>query len=83
MIKYYIKVILRNLLKIFWLFPIDNKMIYFQSFDGKIMSCNPWYIFKYMYEKNFEYNYVWLLNNEPKANLNRVTFVKKKYVKMD
>ncbi|MBQ3688594.1 MAG: CDP-glycerol glycerophosphotransferase family protein [Bacteroidales bacterium] len=77
MFKYYIKVIIRNLLKIFWIFPIDKKKIYFQSFGGKSMNCNPRYIFKYMYEKYPDYKYVWLLNNEPEERLKGVTYVKK------
>lgn len=77
MLKYYIKVIIRNLLKVFWIFPIDKKKIYFQAFGGKSMNCNPWYIFKYMYEKYPDYKYVWLLNHEPEERLKGVTYVKK------
>lgn len=77
MLKYYIKVIIRNLLKVFWIFPIDKKKIYFQSFGGKSMNCNPWYIFKYMYEKYPDYKYVWLLNKDPENRLKGVTYVKK------
>ncbi len=77
MLKYYIKVLIRHLLKLFWIFPIDNKKIYFQSFSGKSMNCNPWYIFKYMYEKYPEYKYVWLLNHKPNEKLKNITYVKK------
>jgi CDP-glycerol glycerophosphotransferase len=81
MFKYYIKVIIRNLLKVFWILPIDKKKIYFQSFGGKSMNCNPWYIFKYMYEKYPDYKYVWLLNKEPEERLKGVIYVKKNTLK--
>ena len=77
MLKYYIKVIVRNILKIFWLLPIDSKKIYFRSYKGSNMSCNPLYIFMYMHEKYHDYKYIWYLNHELDNQFTNTRFVKK------
>lgn len=59
MLKYFIKFIIRNILKFFWVFPVNNNKIYFQSFGGKKIACNPFYIYKYMKENFPNYTYVW------------------------
>ena len=81
MIKYLIKVIIRNFLKIFWIFPVNQKKIYFQSFTGLKIACNPLAIFNYLYEKHPEYKYVWLVINEPKEKKDNVLYVKRKTVR--
>ena len=49
--------ILRNIAKIFWAFPVRNNRIACISYAGKQFSCNPLYISEYLIEKypnNFE-----------------------------
>ncbi len=76
MLKYLIKVIIRNLLKIFWIFPVNQKKIYLQSFTGLKITCNPLYIFNYLYEIHSEYKYVWLVNKIPEEKKKNVVYVK-------
>ncbi len=81
MLKYYIEVIIRNLLKIFWFFPIEKKQLYFQSFGGESISCNPLYIFRYLHNKYPDFMYVWALNHQPETILKNVNYVKINTVK--
>ena len=65
MLKYFIKIIIRNCLKVFWIFPINPLKICFQSFSGSQPTCNPLYIYKYLSAIHPEYKYVWLVNKIP------------------
>lgn len=49
--------------KVFLIFPVQEK-IFFESFLGESYSCNPRYIFEYMKEKNYNFNYVWSFKNK-------------------
>ena len=77
MLKYCIKIIFRNLLKFFWIFPVNQKKIYLQSFSGMKMACNPLYIFNYLYFLHPEYKYVWLVNKKPMHKIENVIYVKR------
>ena len=57
--------ILRIVLKVFWIFPVKNNVIMFESFEGRQYSDNPKYLYKYILE-NFgnKYRYVWVLNSK-------------------
>ena len=49
--------ITRNVLKIFWIFPVKKNRIAFLSYSGKQYSCNPKYIAHYLrenYPQKFE-----------------------------
>lgn len=76
MLKYYIVNILRKLFQIsFFFFPIRKKRIFFSSFNGKNMSCNPKYIYKNLanlYPDAFEFIWVAEKNKKEKS----VRFVK-------
>ena len=56
--------ICKNLLKIFFIFPIKKNRIVFSSYSGKNYSCNPKYITEYLL-KNNEKNYqiIWAFIN--------------------
>lgn len=61
--------ILRNVLKIFYIFPVKKNVIMFESFEGRQFSDNPKYFYNYLLE-NFgeKYKYVWVLNSNKKIN---------------
>jgi CDP-glycerol glycerophosphotransferase len=62
-IKIAIVFIIRLILRIFYVFPIKNKNIFFISFKGKY-CCNPKYLFEYIYKYyNDKYQYVWCIND--------------------
>lgn len=59
-IKFYTKHILRFLLHLFWIFPVDKKKVYFTSFHGLRFSCNPKYLYNYLLKEfGAYYKYVW------------------------
>ncbi|GHU17485.1 hypothetical protein FACS1894163_08430 [Spirochaetia bacterium] len=66
-IKLVVVSIIRILLRIFWIFPVNTKTILFSSYKGKQYSCNPKYIFEYVYQNYLKkYKYVWCLNEGDK-----------------
>ena len=62
MFKYFAIHIVRVLLHVFYIFPINKKKILLSSFSGKRYFCNPKYIFIDLYEKKPELKYIWCLN---------------------
>lgn len=63
-IKWVVICIVRTVLKVFYIFPIKKNRILFTSFSGKQFSCNPKYIFEYLYEKyNGEMEYIWCISD--------------------
>ena len=63
-IKLAIIFLLRILLKLFYIFPICENRIVFISFYGKQYSCNPKYLFEYIYQNYGSlFQYVWCLNS--------------------
>lgn len=63
-IKLFVSTFLRIVLRIFYLFPIRNKTIVFESFAGKIIGCNPYYIYNYLLLNHPDYKYIWCYNSE-------------------
>jgi CDP-glycerol glycerophosphotransferase len=56
--------ILRFVLHTFLIFPLKPNRIFFDSYNGRQYSCNPKYIFEYLYDKyGMEFNYIWCLND--------------------
>ena len=49
--KFYLFAIIRIILRIFWIFPICKKKIFFISFGGSKIACNPLYIYDKLKEK--------------------------------
>lgn len=78
MIKYLIKNIIRQFLKIFWIIPVNPLKLCFQSFRGLQPTCNPLYIYKYLNEIHPEYKYIWLVKEIPEEKLQNVKYVKSK-----
>lgn len=79
MIKYLIKQTIKFILHIFWLLPISKKKIFFSSFKGTTISCNPYYICEELLKRNSDFKIVWCCNNPESFNpFNEqdVTFVK-------
>ena len=67
MIKQYIKIValylIRAILRIFWIFPIDKKKVLFYSHGGKQYSCNPKYLFEYIIDRySNAFTYIWSVN---------------------
>lgn len=81
MIKYYIKAILRFFLKIFWIIPVDKDKIFFCSFMGSSVSCNPYYIFIELQKKFPKKKYIWCCNDN--KYINRISFQNVKVVKFN
>lgn len=79
--KYYFCIIIRNILKLFWILPINDKKIFFLSFGGSKIACNPLYIFNRIKVKHFDYKYVWAVDNPVENTQNNVLYVKKKSLK--
>lgn len=81
-IKLFIKYVMRFILHIYWIFPINKKRIFFMSTFGKSYSCNPKYIYKSIIqdERFKDYNLIWCFINpeeiEEKFN-NNVKIIKK------
>ena len=72
-IRYYrfiTKRIIRVLLHVFYIFPVDEKKIVFSTFGGKRYSCNPKYLYCYIKEKfGDKYKYIWIFQNPKKREL--------------
>ncbi len=68
MSTYFLKVIVRNVLKLLWLLPISKSKIFFISFNGIQISDSPLYIYRRLKESNIKYNYVWCYTEKKKDN---------------
>lgn len=85
-IKICIIYILREILKIFWILPVKKKKIFFNSTEGKRFSCNPKYIFDYLYQnKKEDFEFIWCLNSpseslEEYENIKTVKFLSLKFL---
>jgi len=75
MIIQYIKIgiiyFLRIILRIFYIIPINERKIIFNSWMGRQYACNPKYIFEFIYNqyKN-KYIYIWSLRDKKKFPAN-------------
>ena len=80
MFKYFAIHIVRVLLHVFYIFPINKKKIFFSGFNGKRYFCNPKYIFIDLYKKNPQLKYVWCLNRKSSefSGYKDITIVKRK-----
>ena len=50
----------RILLKVFWLLPLNQKQIFFSSYEGKQYSCNPKTMYLYIKNKDIMHNYKYI-----------------------
>ncbi len=55
----------RFIMRVFWLFPLRKKQVFFSAYEGKQYSCNPKVIFEKMRrDENFkDFTYIWEINN--------------------
>lgn len=61
--KFIIKSLVRQLLKVLWIFPVRKNRILFNTFIGKHFSCNPKYMFLDLYAKyGNSLEYIWCRN---------------------
>ncbi|MBO7563674.1 MAG: CDP-glycerol glycerophosphotransferase family protein [Clostridiales bacterium] len=60
-LKLILKHIMRFILKIFWIFPIKKNTIFFMSYMGKGILCNPKYIYYSMADDGrfADYTFIW------------------------
>lgn len=65
-------------------YPLDNKMVFYESLDGSQMTGNPYAIFKYIYNHiNFKnYTHVWVVRSfqvipDEFRSMDNIIFVKK------
>lgn len=55
--------VIRLLMRVFRVFPVNRKKIFFSSFEGKSITCNPKYIFDELQKRHGnKLVYVWELN---------------------
>jgi CDP-glycerol glycerophosphotransferase len=77
---------LRIVLRVFYIFPINERRIIFISYEGRQYSCNPKYIFEYMQKLYGDtYQYVWCLNDKKMLpdkykNIKCVKFISLNYI---
>lgn len=63
-LKYYCILLIGHILRSFFsLYPIRKRNVIFISFDGNKVSCNPYYIYQYLLDRN-EYEMFWVLKNK-------------------
>ena len=66
-LKIFVIYCLRIVLRLFYIFPINEKKILFNCYKGRQYSCNPKYIFEYLYENyKDKYQYIWCLDDRGK-----------------
>lgn len=64
--KKYIILLLKQVIKILYIFPIDNKLITAVSFHGDSYACSPKYITEYILKYYPDYKIVWAFNRPDK-----------------
>lgn len=62
--------------RLFWIFPIQKKKIFFTSYEGKQYSCNPKYIYERLRENmDGDYHFVWEYNAKEIPDELRLNYV--------
>lgn len=65
--KSILRKVLRQVLKVFWIFPLERNKIVFSSFNGTCYGCNPKYLTEYFLENcPDQVTLVWILNDDHK-----------------
>ena len=49
----------RMFTRMFWILPLNNKKLFFSSYEGKQYSCNPRSVYEVILEKESYLIYVW------------------------
>lgn len=66
-IKYFLVILIRNLLKVLYVLPMKNNRIVEYAYDGRQYSCSPKYLTQYLM-KHYpgKFNFVWAFNEPEK-----------------
>ena len=79
MLKYLLKSIIRFFLYVLWILPVKKNKVFFSSFKGTAITCNPYYIYKKLEKNASNLEFVWCCNcDDPKKVIEnkKVKFVK-------
>ncbi len=79
MLKYFVKSLIRFFLHIMWILPVKKNKVFFSSFKGTAITCNPYYIFKELEKNKPNLSFVWCCNSEESKKVienKKVKFVK-------
>lgn len=71
-LKAVITTIMRCFLRIYHLIPLKKRIV-FESFNGKQITCNPYYIYCYMKKQYPDYEYIWCYNKKDDKSIRCVT----------
>lgn len=82
--KYYLIVLIRNALKIFFVFPIQKNRVIFNAYNGKQFGCNPKYIYEYLEYYSDKLDLIWTFEDIEKfyfdAPVRKVKYKSLKYI---
>lgn len=74
-LKYFLSLIIQIILFPLRMFPINKKLIIFDSYNGKIIGCNPFYIYEYLKNNYPDLSLIWVVENKNVAKDKDVDFV--------
>ena len=63
-LKYTLSIIVRIILFPLRIFPINKNLLVFDTYNGKAIACNPYYIYIYLKEHYPELELVWVVENK-------------------
>lgn len=72
MLKLIIKYVMKVMLHVFFILPVNRKKFYFRVFGGTRYACNPKYLYLWLVKNNFDFSYVWELNHPVPLERNTV-----------
>lgn len=76
-LKLIIVILVRQLLKLGYIFPVKKRKVLFSAYEGRQYTCNPKYVFEEMVERfGNEYEHVWVLNNRDHLPMRYLRFTK-------
>lgn len=70
-----------SLCHIFWIFPIKQDRIIFESYSGKQISCNPLSIYLHLKKSNIQMEFVWSVKSYHIKNSECSLYVKRNTIK--
>ncbi len=68
MLKVAVKIIIRFFLHALWIFPVNKNKVFFCSFKGSTIACNPYYIFRELQKQRPNAKYIWCCNSDEKKS---------------
>lgn len=72
-IKYAFSMCINLILRITHFLPIQRSKIVFESFNGKQIACNPYYIYLYLKKSKIPFKYIWCYNAPNKNKIKCVS----------